>query len=60
MVLLTGIVMFTGTLLSWNVKDSNKDFYSLNNKETTATLSAAYLTTFQSFKEIINILAELK
>ena len=29
MVLLTGIVMFTGTLLSWNVKDSNKDFFVL-------------------------------
>ena len=29
MVLLSGIVMFTGTLISWNVEDSNKDFYIL-------------------------------
>lgn len=29
MVLLSGIVMFTGALISWNVGDSNKDFYIL-------------------------------
>ena len=29
MVLLTGIVMLTGTLISWNVKESTKDFFIL-------------------------------
>jgi NADH-quinone oxidoreductase subunit M len=29
MVLLTGIVMFTGTLISWNIADRNKDFFIL-------------------------------
>ena len=29
MVLLTGIVMFTGTLISWSISDRNKDFFIL-------------------------------
>ena len=29
MVLLTGIVMFTGTLVSWNINVNNKDFFIL-------------------------------
>ena len=29
MTLLTGIVMFTGTLISWNIADRNKDFFIL-------------------------------
>ena len=29
MVLLTGIVMFTGVLMSWNIKDRSKDFFIL-------------------------------
>ena len=29
MVLLTGIVMFTGVLISWNIADRNKDFFIL-------------------------------
>lgn len=29
MVMLTGIVMFTGTLVSWNMSDRNKDFFIL-------------------------------
>ena len=29
MVLLTGIVMFTGTLISWSIADRNKDFFIL-------------------------------
>ncbi len=29
MVLLTGIVMFTGTLISWSIADRNKDFFVL-------------------------------
>ena len=29
MLLLTGIVMFTGTLVSWSIKDWNKDFFIL-------------------------------
>ena len=29
MALLTGIVMFTGTLISWSISDRNKDFFIL-------------------------------